>query len=621
MSRTSTFLLIIFCFLAMQLKAQVNVGDSLALVDLYNSTNGPGWVNKTNWLTSEPLDEWWGITVIDNRVDSIGLDNNNLKGKIPPSLGNLLKLEYLTMDFNRLVAKIPSSLGKLINLKSLDLSFNNLTGIIPASLGNLSKLVYLDLYRNQLIGNIPTTFSNMKNITELYLGSNKLSGEIPAFIGSFKTLKSLDLAYAQFVGAVPEEIGNLINLTDLHLETNQLTNIPESITRLTKLEYLNISNNQIEQNLPDSIGNLVNLKILRFNYNKFSGAIPFSLGNLKLLSELYLDHNQLTGSIPLSIGNCTELVVLYLDHNQLSGRIPSPIGSLTKVRYFYLNDNKLTGPIPNLIGNLSSVEYFYVQNNFLSGPIPSSIGRLSKLFILNMGNNKLTGSIPASFALFSGIFEISLWGNELSGEIPYPTSSRLVNPYVEINDNRYNFAGLEPSVSHYKHLTYTPQKNIPINKTNNILSVSAGGTISNNTYKWYENGLLVQTKKGDSTFAATDAGTYYATVTNSMVKGLTLQSDSITITEPIAFGYESTVKDQPSFFISPNPAANFITLSLPQNISSVVLVIYDMNGKQVMKQNIISSTQKINISPLAAGEYVLHILYDGREDRRQFIKQ
>ena len=37
------------------INAQVNVNDSLALVDLYNSTNGPNWMRNTNWLTEAPV--------------------------------------------------------------------------------------------------------------------------------------------------------------------------------------------------------------------------------------------------------------------------------------------------------------------------------------------------------------------------------------------------------------------------------------------------------------------------------------------------------------------------------------------------------------------------------------
>ena len=41
--------------------AQVNVQDSLALVDLYNSTDGSHWKQNKNWLTSNPVKTWYGI--------------------------------------------------------------------------------------------------------------------------------------------------------------------------------------------------------------------------------------------------------------------------------------------------------------------------------------------------------------------------------------------------------------------------------------------------------------------------------------------------------------------------------------------------------------------------------
>ena len=36
--------------------------DRDALVALYNATNGPTWANNTNWLSDEPLGEWYGVT-------------------------------------------------------------------------------------------------------------------------------------------------------------------------------------------------------------------------------------------------------------------------------------------------------------------------------------------------------------------------------------------------------------------------------------------------------------------------------------------------------------------------------------------------------------------------------
>ena len=36
--------------------------DRAALVALYNATDGPNWVDNTNWLTDAPLGEWYGVS-------------------------------------------------------------------------------------------------------------------------------------------------------------------------------------------------------------------------------------------------------------------------------------------------------------------------------------------------------------------------------------------------------------------------------------------------------------------------------------------------------------------------------------------------------------------------------
>ncbi len=36
-----------------------------ALVALYNSTNGPGWTDHSNWLVTSTPSNWYGMTVSD----------------------------------------------------------------------------------------------------------------------------------------------------------------------------------------------------------------------------------------------------------------------------------------------------------------------------------------------------------------------------------------------------------------------------------------------------------------------------------------------------------------------------------------------------------------------------
>ena len=103
------------------------VQDSLALVDISNSTNGPEWNNHTNWLTGKPVSTWYGITVTNARVTGISLQLNGLNGIIPPSVDYLEKLSHLRLDHNNLHGNIPATFRNLPHSLSMNLSLNHLT--------------------------------------------------------------------------------------------------------------------------------------------------------------------------------------------------------------------------------------------------------------------------------------------------------------------------------------------------------------------------------------------------------------------------------------------------------------------------------------------------------------
>ena len=90
--------------------------DSLALVALYNSTDGANWTNK--WDLSKPMNTWYGVDVYNNRVTSLVLEDNNLVGTIPSLIGNLVNITQLNLFHNQLGDDGICSLANILYINS-----------------------------------------------------------------------------------------------------------------------------------------------------------------------------------------------------------------------------------------------------------------------------------------------------------------------------------------------------------------------------------------------------------------------------------------------------------------------------------------------------------------------
>jgi hypothetical protein len=267
-------LLILSGFLMKPIKcsAQVTVQDSLALVDLYNSTNGNHWGYNTNWLSSKPVSTWLGISVTGNRVTGISISINNLVGSLPASICNLTQLTDLELYQDRLNGSIPDSIGKLTNLQFLHLENNQLSGSIPLSIGNLSNLVYLSIYNNSISGGVPSSLSNLSSLQSLWLSGNPLGGAIPSSLGNLSNLQYLSLNGDQLIDSIPSSLGNLTNLVSFDLSGNQLSgSIPYSLNALSNLYYFDVSNNQLSGDIT-SLDNFNPALDIYINNNQFTFA-------------------------------------------------------------------------------------------------------------------------------------------------------------------------------------------------------------------------------------------------------------------------------------------------------------------------------------------------------------
>lgn len=76
-----------------------------ALVDLYVATDGDGWTSNANWFAVNNPCKRYGVTCTTNlssttNVTQLRLQNNNLVGALPSSIGDFTQLQLLYLQNN-----------------------------------------------------------------------------------------------------------------------------------------------------------------------------------------------------------------------------------------------------------------------------------------------------------------------------------------------------------------------------------------------------------------------------------------------------------------------------------------------------------------------------------------
>jgi hypothetical protein len=491
------FILAVVCYLSVSVPLPTLPSSQYnALYVLYNETNGNvwNWINVTSY--SQPwdftkgehdvnpcLDFWQGIECVcllsKCDITVLTLNDHNLTGRLPSSIGDLTQLSVLDLRGNHLTSSLPNSFGNFTQLISLDLSLNQLTGVVPASfsfLNNLKSLVLdynyfaniasaafdgmtsleiLSMIHNEWYQGLSPNIGNLTALRVLFLTGNAILYRLPSTLGNLRNLEYLDLSKNYFEYAVPETIYSLPNLSSLILESNFLTGtISPSISQLKKLEGLFLSQNHFVGSLPNEIGELIHLGILSLDNCLYTGIIPSTYSRLTNLSGLYLEGNSFHGNVSF-LTSLIKLKLFQINNNFFTSgsyrQTSSGLSSLSQIFYnfsrlaqFDLSNNLFSGSIPyspNWKDNLGIYEIYY---NYFSGKIPSDFSDLSLFRYFVAANNYLTGSLDAStFSNCSALQYITVSSNSLSGLLPttigsYPKVDQL---YLDSN----HFTGTIPS--------------------------------------------------------------------------------------------------------------------------------------------------------------------------------
>ena len=155
---------------AAEVAVKLSGSDRVALEAFYRAAGGDDWKNNTNWLSNEPLGEWYGVEVDGSgRVKNLKLADNNLTGRIPAAIGLLDSLFILHLRDTTLTGPIPPAVGLLRGLRDLNLGGTHIDGPLPPEMGNMTGLDYVYLYGTRLSGPLPGTLANL-DVGRFYIG-------------------------------------------------------------------------------------------------------------------------------------------------------------------------------------------------------------------------------------------------------------------------------------------------------------------------------------------------------------------------------------------------------------------------------------------------------------------
>ncbi|XP_034938811.1 protein flightless-1 [Chelonus insularis] len=212
---------------------------------------------------------------------------------------------------------------------------------------------------------------------------------------------------------IPEEMGKLLKLEHLSLKNNKLERLYGELTELNCLRTLNIRRNNIKTSgIPSELFNLEELTTLDLSHNNLK-EVPEGLEKARSLLNLNLSHNYIEAIPNTLFIHLTDLIFLDLSHNRLE-TLPPQTRRLANLQTLILNDNPLghfqLRQLPSLM-NLTTLQMRNSQRTLNN--IPSSLESLTNLQELDLSQNALP-RIPDALYSLPNLKRLNLSDNQIS---------------------------------------------------------------------------------------------------------------------------------------------------------------------------------------------------------------
>jgi len=241
--------------------------------------------------------------------------------------------------------------------------------------------------------------------TELDLWQMKLT-ELPESLGQLAKLQNLNLSLNQLT-SLPEWLGQLTKLHSLRLSGNPLTALPEWLGQLTQLQSLELAATQLTA-LPESLEQLTQLQSLDISQNSLT-VVPKWLRQLMQLQSLDFSGNPIS-ELPEWLGQLKQLQSLAIpSYNQLI--LPEWLEQLTQLQSLSISGYYLT-TLPEWLGKFTQLQSLNLSSNALTA-LPEWLEQLTQLQSLNLGNNELT-ALPEWLGQLTQLQSLNLVYNKLT---------------------------------------------------------------------------------------------------------------------------------------------------------------------------------------------------------------